>query len=591
MPSRVVKVSSATYTRVDKPSTEFYVAAKSKLRIGSGLARSYVFASSPAPLGASIASAYIDFPTLKVTAGTQTWTLQRIAKSKPFQQLNYRNRPATAPGSVPVAVAVPTGLRTVRFDVTADYAAFAAGAKNYGFTLGNSSSTTADLAGFQAKTGGPTLTIVWSMAPAAPTGLNPSEGAVSIAKPTLQWTMGDDITAVEVQIDADAAFTTGVWSSGAVTGGLAQLDLAGTSYPGLALGATAFWRVRVQNTYGWSPWSLTHSFSRIAKPVVTISNPGTVSSDATPPVVWSSPGQTAWRVVTRVAGKIVDDSGYRSGADTDYTPAKGATRNGQSVEVQVLTRDAVERDATPGDRVEAVASRTYTLEFSGAVVPVTTLDVAKDRVLPCVWVTFTRAEIPDEFAVFVDGVMVARFDGIDALDGGVYTFCDWTADPARAHTYRVAPIVNGAIGAGGPERTITPLVDGIWVIDPETGRWFTLAGTAGINLAETESSSVYVGLSAVSSIVRRSGLRAIEGTVQGILMDHTDRLWHEMQDDLTAMRETNALTARLVLGDMNIPVVIRNLSSVIDAEEAQHDDMRKVVTFEVYQQPDQVATL
>src|SRR5215216_4362418 len=105
---------------------------------------------------------------------------------------------------------------------------------------------------------------------------------------------------------------TGIQASTTITavaagGASATLSLAATTsatntmtitrtYPGLADGASIFWRIRFQDAAGlWSTWSDSVDFKRDDKGTFALSNPpsGTPTvTDATPPITWSLTGET-----------------------------------------------------------------------------------------------------------------------------------------------------------------------------------------------------------------------------------------------------------------------------------------------------------
>lgn len=86
---------------------------------------------------------------------------------------------------------------------------------------------------------------------------------------------------------------------------------------------------------------------------------------------------------------------------------------------------------------------------------------------PSVTLTGTRSAIPDQVAVFRDGVRIATLDGVDVFTGTDFAWTDWGASMGSTHTYRVAPIVNGNAAKGGPTTSVTPHCTGVWLIDAQ----------------------------------------------------------------------------------------------------------------------------
>ncbi|MBX3309714.1 MAG: fibronectin type III domain-containing protein [Cryobacterium sp.] len=129
-------------------------------------------------------------------------------------------------------------------------------------------------------------------APATPTGL--TAGATTPSSVALSWSapdnMGAAITAYEVQYATNSGFTTGVGSQ----------TFGGTSgtVTGLAAGPTYWFRVRAQNSMGWSGYSSSISATP-ALPAPTLTN---LTQDANGGLIatWTAPSVTTGLIGYRV---------------------------------------------------------------------------------------------------------------------------------------------------------------------------------------------------------------------------------------------------------------------------------------------------
>src|SRR5205085_10817287 len=104
-----------------------------------------------------------------------------------------------------------------------------------------------------------------------------------------------------------------------------------------------------------------------AKTTATITSPGATTGDKTPPTTWTAPGQVAWRArLLKADGTELADSEHTNGTGQEWTPDKGLKRVGDGGRYEVRVWDNVDRVATPGDPVEAIATFDFTLVANDA---------------------------------------------------------------------------------------------------------------------------------------------------------------------------------------------------------------------------------
>lgn len=547
-----------------KPSTYYGRPSSMPLRGGAGTGRAVaVFRPdlSKVPRNAVITDAYVDIRLAAAASGTRTMNLQTKPTALPSRP-TWGNYGALGPQVATLTRGSLANGSQFKLPVTATIQAMVKGTQpNNGFRLEITNTTAIKIRGTAATGGRPALVVTYVVLPVAPTGLTPSGSAISSARPTLMFAAAADITKLQIQVDPTGNGTAPQFNTGevATTGGLLDLsDPAWAAFPPLAEGETRLWRVRQSNTAGWSPWSGWTTVSRIATGVLDITQPPgdpdpeddgilvpVPIDDGTPPVTWvytppDGATQTAWRGrLLDAANNVIADSGRTLGPDTEWTPNKGLTRNGQEGVVEIEVWDDTDRVATPGDPVSVIASKPVILTGSGTVAPVDTLVGRVGSWVPDVTLTATRAAVPDYLALVRDGEEIARWAGLDIFDGTTATIVDPAATMNVEHTWQLVPIVNGKKSIGGPTFTSVPRCLGIWLAevdsyfpspaDPDAVQDLTrrvaLWGGDGQEQTQPESAIVHQPLPATLSgsgtaapVVRRRLLRsapqgALSGTV------------------------------------------------------------------------------
>lgn len=541
---------------------------------------------SPVARKATVMSAQLVLrQAVDVASSAITLTVQRTTTNPNFETVTWARKPASAGPIASLTKTGPPAGTVWAFDVTEIVQAIADGAPGNAFRITSSSTNAIQFWSMNSSRTGPYLEVVWSTKPEAPTRLKPAYGAVASAKPIVQCDYTDhsgstDLIAMQVQIDPDNDFGSPAWDSGTVPVSEPQLNLAATSYPGLAAGSFTYWRCRVRDGDGlWSDWSDSVQMIRYAKGVVTIVSPGADPNDFvsefTPPILWTfSEDQTHFRVVVTPAGnpkRILHDSGKIQDTDESYTIPKRVLKDDSRYIVTVQCWDNVDREATSGEPVYAQASREFSVDYDPTIDPPSTLvatqpSLGVSGVKPWVDLVFMRATAPDTWTIVRDGVAIdTDVEPGDLLevdeDGVTYRYRDFTARPEVRHDYQVRAEVNGKLS---PPRTttITPKCMGIWLVDPtRTGQQIILASRTAVSSSQDDLADTYSVMGSVGVVRSVMGLTGLSGAVtDGMLFSRRGGpRWEQMEAALLDFKGRPADEFRMVWGDLNIPVVLGNV--------------------------------
>lgn len=586
----------ATFVDEDLPAKSYY--GKTGYCDVNGTAgkrkRAVIWFSSPfGPEGGNVLRATLTVKTRKIT-GTGTHTLEAGLAGKwglHFKQLTWITKPVVAGATTVVSKSGTQPLNTPwSFDLTKQLQAVADGQGMYGLVV---SSTVAENIALQGQMGGdlaPQLTVEWTLAPKAPSGLAPSGGrSVGEARPTLRWGFydhagEDQLKAVQVQLSSTTAFTAPLWDSGQVLTSwctmdlsLAQYTAAGTSStaPALTAGQTVWWRVRNQDTAGlWSAWSAPQSFRYDPRPTVTLQNPGPATPylvDPTPPIDWTTTGNpTHWRVEIYVLDKhgkwgLQDTSGLRRGSETVWTPTKPLRYRNALYRINVYVHDDLDREATPGCVDYGRDDEEVRFIPDGDTTSAYKLTAKTMNATPAVDVTWQQTQQPDKWHVYRDGKLLASYSGTALLRGAApnYGIIDrWV--PAGEHTWQVYAIANDT---SWPSATVTATVShmGTWLVNEDTQQAVCLVGDLDHDMTMPEDVTVHVPLGARHGIAITGGRRGYEGTAQGVIIDtpacrgsavQNPQVWH---DNLIDFKTDTGQEYLLLIEDLGIPVMISNV--------------------------------
>ena len=526
---------SAYSVQSAKSTTAFGLLASIPMRLGiAGMLTQVSLAGIPK--NATITNAFIRVNIAETRTGSWTVSAYRRTTAWPGS-VTWANRGtlSTAVGSR--TVSAPKKGAAFDIPVTSTIQQMVAGTLiNRGFYIGLDTSFGSNIAFYGPKAGGgrPALYVTYTIPPAAPTNLEPSDAVVADPSPTLLFNTDLSILSLQVQADPAADAVAPDFDSGEVVATAGLLDLGATSFVPLANGASTMWRARQRTDGGWSAWSGWVPFTYAVRPNLTITSPaGTPDvngripvQDGTPPVVWSFTGtQVAWRArLIDETGKVLADSSRIAGADTTWTPPVGLTADGQTGVLEVTVWDNSNRAATEGQPAENIAQLEVVLTPDGTQAAFTGTTATHTGWEPVVTVTGHRTAIPDEVALDRDGREVARYPGPDvmvAAPGGGFnaTVTDIGARMNRDHAWSLRPITNAKKGPVGAVAHDVPRCQGVWLYNAAKEPvvvWSTEAGDH--TQAETAVVHQPLGANLTQPPVRRRLVRATTaGTISGMI--------------------------------------------------------------------------
>lgn len=555
----------------------------------------YVLFAKPFPPGALVLNATMTVTLAASWPGTTTITVRRVTASWRESGITWNNQPATS--GTHVATKVVTGGAkddAVTVDLTSMIADVAGGAAWYGVRVEIDANGPLYLWASEAVARpAPKLDIEWTMTPDAVTDMHPLDGAVvGTTTPVVTWTFRDtdgtaDQASSQVQVDNTSDFASPVYDSGMVANAEQQWAVAS----GLSNGGDYFWRVKVTDTNGnVSDWSDTGAFHVTTRGTLTITSPSTTPEETTPPVSWTlgSGTQVAYQVILRdliasppsdPGGSIVFDTGRVASAGTTVAipPGKLVRTDANGYQVEVRVWDNTDRESTPGSPGYSVATRTMTLTPSGVPTDVLTLTATDDA--PAIALQWTRTNMPDNFALRVDGDVPAghdlngnTWDHLDPADylisGTTYRLLWYRADPTVSHVYEVIAVVDNGSGvlqmsAGNPTATFASRPVGLWLVDEASGERVRFEGRddpSGSWKVGEEATDYYpVGRRAPVHIV--TSLRGYEGSMTGLyLNDWEDVTADEYRAALETIKASGSTAVRMIVQGFNIPVIVSDVS-------------------------------
>jgi hypothetical protein len=512
------------------------------------------------PDNAIVTKAELVFHTREAWTGSVVFSAQRQSEGWSVSKVTWNNRPEVLAGtSKATTVTSPALGQEFRIDVSDHAQAFVAGtATNRGWRIYTDAGTTRDIYGATAGKNKPYLSLTYVVPSDAPTGLVPDGAAVSAAKPTLTFAVPDDTIAIQVQIDAAADALSPDWDSGEVSSPAGLLALSTTTYPGLADGATTYWRTRSKDSLGWSLWSEWATMPRVSKPTVTITSPAATTGDKTPPITWTAPGQVMWQAqLLRPSGQIIDESDRTSSADHEWTPTKGLKRVGDQGRVHVLVWDGVDRVATPGDAIYAEGFFDFTLVAIGDAPGADSLIATQDGPGPVVRLAWV-GPVPDLWRITRNG------EFLDLIDGSETSWLDYTAPSGVELVYQVLVATDtGEVSPNGPTATIRTRSAGAWLIAPDTDERILMLDE-DIKVDMAERAVLHTPLGDGAPVRRRSGTPPPSGTAAGLLLDSyagDDYAPAAMAETAFAFKGSDqGRVYRLAWGAWNIPVTIGDMT-------------------------------
>jgi hypothetical protein len=400
--------------------------------------------------------------------------------------------------------------------------------------------------------------------------------ASSTSSATTSTTTYATRTVTNVTAPADAAFAR-IRVKNAATAAGAEIHYwdsiefepgSNTTFTGWAAAATYYWRAAFQDVSGlWSDYSVAALVTRTAKGTLTITIPSSgtpVVQDATPPVAWTFTGtQKAFQITVKDAAGLTLNKPVKvtSALLAATVPAGVVTKDGTTYTLTVEVWDTVDREATPGDAVSVVATRSFTYTQSATVTVVAALTATDLSPVAAVQLAWTRASAPDSYTILRDSQVIASglLPGDLLVSGTTYAWVDYTAAPRTSHTWEVRAVVNNVTSTANPTVTKTIFPTGIWLMDPTDGTTVQLLGQddGDWDMGEQAENFVVVGSDRVVRIT--AGLQGYEGNVTGIIAAFGGKTLAQIETDLFTLKGRIAGTVRLAIADLNFPVVLGNV--------------------------------
>lgn len=466
-----VRAPSDNYANQERPNNHYpgsahlWVSARS-----SAHKRVFFMPTKPFPLGVTILSAKLYVRQEVNFSGEVSISAHRITSPWQNNTLTWNKQPSVTGGTTVTKTSSAKGTWWV-WDVTASVQTVANGAAPwYGFSLRSTSANDRVFYSSNAAHSGnrPYMEIEWATYPDEPERLNPTGGLyVEDPTPTVTFTYNDpggndSLVGVQVQIGSTESITnagTAEWDSGEVATSEPLLDTGDAGYPGLAAGATAWWRVRVKDDSGlWSPWADAVQFGYAPKGTITSfeldGETGGIYS-ASPSVSWTFSGtQRAFQLfVSRESD--VSNILWTSGKLTSTATAMGIPfgvidkDDDDLWHIELRVYDDKNRVATPGNAVYVTAVMSdLNILYYAEPSPVTTINAVSDMFKPVAHLHWTATgTTPDMWEIQRsedDGVtwdIVDEEGGILLVDGDGYSYDDGTAPQYKSIRYRVMAVM------------------------------------------------------------------------------------------------------------------------------------------------------
>lgn len=474
-----VTVKNAVDTWTDQTRSTKVIPQSTRLALrtgGAGNAYGWIYFTLPFPRKVRIISAYLNLYSPATIAGSYTVTARRAASKWSVNKVRYGAQPNVTGDANGFLARTGAAANTVwAIPVTTMMQEVADGAAWYGFRITGSTSALTKWHASESTSGSyrPTLTVTWTTAPDEPDELIPSQGrAVSVQYPLMTYDFSDpngeaDQASQQIQFAAtDTALlaNTPAWDSGEVPTTVPQFASGATygtatpttTWPGIAVDAVVWWRVRVKDLAGnWSVWSDPESFTRKAmgtaditsanipegSPSLALSYAGggtplhmrvmVYKNNAPNDMIWDS-GMTPWDTAVTIPFGVIDDTSV-------------------SYIVQLRVWDSTLRVGTVGNPAYAEVSKTLAVGFSGSVASVTSLAFATDPVLPIAHLTWNHAGAPTHFQILrsTDGgttwSYIGEVETDDAATGGspAYKWDDTSPPVYQSTQWAVVAVIGG----------------------------------------------------------------------------------------------------------------------------------------------------
>lgn len=579
------------------------------LTLKSGLAEVYVYLPMPGIRKRTIEQATLSVPITNAAIAAQTWTVTPVSEEWAPRKTTWNNKPALRTGQA-INIAVPAtavGAR-VSLDMTAFVQTIADGAKNFGLHIATDSTVLNKVTAFNDPDDPSwVLSIDFTEAPEAPTDLAPNGNVVSV-EPVLTFEFTDlggastELASVRVQVNTSAT-DVGAWDSGHIAAVTPEFNLATSAWPTAPVsGTTYYWRVFVKDGAGYesdpSDWA---SFIYAPKPVLTVDNPATgIAWDPTPTIAAHIDTGTikAWRI--RIA-KGTDRS--RELYDSGKMPGTGSAALAHTIPFRdeqhrrILKDDATywlnvrvwdrnDREATPGDPTWVQQWVQFVLDDDLVPPPPSLLYATQVGSTPRVRLTWYRdTGFPEGWVIRRNNEVIARLDPDEVTaDDNAYEWIDMGAAPWVANKYQVKVIDGSKQSVASPPATITPEVEGVWLLSDEAGD-VVLDGVDVTGFKSLDKRATYSPVNGPRTIDIVHAIGGVAGAYSGSIDAENDQDWQTARASLLAMKAAPGREVQLVYANVSIPIQMRHVS-VLPSSEFLPNTKQQDVSFEAWQTGD-----
>lgn len=585
-----VKSGKAAWVSSGAPNRNHLDAPRLKVR--SGAAYTFLKRHSPVPDGDTVTAAPLQLRVKEAAVGTFHLVLKRTASAPHWADLTWNEKPGVTGSGITVTVTNPTAGQVVEFDVAAHEQLFAGGTKDYGWRLESDNATPLYFYGDDSEYP-PQLTCEHYGPAVTPTDLAPA-GVISVGKPIVSasandTTGEDEVAKVRWQLDAASDPVSPDFDSGLLVATALQLDLASTAYAGLAVSASTFHRCMWETQAGvQSDWSDWYEITRTAKPTIT-PNPPTGGRRLSATV---SAAIVAYRIQVLDPDdptEVLADSGKQpaTGTSFGYTPRAKKVQDGITYPVRYYVWDTEDRAASPGDPRYTLLAGTFTPGENAALEAPVLVSATQVNASPIIEATFTISTEPDGgFIVYLDGDSIDTLEAADVHTGGTtykWQYAGATADVS--HTLELRAVDGDDLSVKSNSVSFTPQVDGVWILDVPANRMFILGGRDGISSWRQQSQVGEYTIYGGTTVYVFAGKGGLAGGFTGPMRDRFGLTLEEMQADVEWMQRHLGRPVQLVLGDMSLEVVLKDLTCVPD-ESHSRTAPRRLVSFEFVQAPE-----
>lgn len=580
------------------------------VKIQSGERRAAIHLPIADIRGRTVLNAYLTMHA-RGSNPSQTITAKLPEDGWSASAINWGNQPLTLVTQA-TAIAATADGDSVNVGITTLLAQVALGHKWRGLILTSTVTAVGDSNWYSFDSGQPawSITIELSDAPAQPTGLRPDAGAVSTGKPILSW---DDVdlpgdssaqASFLVQIDPGMDGASPAWSSGVLTGP-SELDLTLGSYPGLASGATTFWRVQTYDANGrpsiWSDWA---TFTYTPKPTLVLDSPtGGNIGDPTFSVLAHLGSGTLRRSRVRLTkgndrSAVLYDSGDRPpDAGTialmipyrDEDGRKIIRRDVETLQLNVRAWDTVNRAPSTGSPAYVETWVTLTFVAGSNAVPGA---FSASQVIPGdprLTFSFTRTEAPEAITIHTsDGKLYARVPIEDiTVSAGTYTWRDHAeTDPYVSTTFTARAIDAGSRSNQSGTATVTVKPIGVWLFPEDDSQPIRMRGRGVGEFTREDRRARFQPLSVDHPVDIVYGRNGISGDWAGTIDAYqpTTASVLDAVARLEAIFDNPAARPRMVWATKSATVSL-SAASVVPADEFLEDSKIHNVRFHLEEVP------